>query len=112
MVAQRPNMLIVTVREGDIDRVKKRVSEVAGVTDITYNYITHKLHVRYEGDERRLYEIQLEIRRILGEASAEASSQDKKHRRRLDGAQDPASGLRTPTRRKGAIRQHLQSLSA
>lgn len=100
MVAQRPCVLIVTIRAGDIERVKRRVSEVAGVTDITYSYLTHKLHVKYEGDERRLYEIQSEIKRIVGEAGAEALGKDEKRPGRPPAAEVGPPGLGAPSPRK------------
>lgn len=67
MAAKRRNVLIVTVRLEDMEAVKKRVSDVEGVTDIAYSYLTHKLHVKYEGDEVRLREIQELINKTLAD---------------------------------------------
>ena len=48
----------------------KRISEISGVTDTDYSYLTQKLQVRYEGDQARLRKIALEIKKVLRSASA------------------------------------------
>jgi hypothetical protein len=71
MPASPRNVLIVRLAGvDDIEGVMKRISEISGVTDTDYSYLTQKLQVRYEGDQARLRKIALEIKKVLRSASA------------------------------------------
>ncbi len=59
-------VLIITLESGkQLETIKKRIARIKGVTDSDYSYLTHKLQVRYEGDQARLQEIDSEIRKVL-----------------------------------------------
>jgi hypothetical protein len=59
-------VLIISVRAiDDIEGAKKRVSQVSGVVDTEYNYLTEKLHVTYEGESAELRKTELKIKEAL-----------------------------------------------
>ena len=64
------SILIVTLPlDADIQATKKLVSEIRGVSEVDFNYITHKLRVRYDGDGKEGPEIQDAIKKIIARHS-------------------------------------------
>ncbi len=66
MRSNEGSVLIITVGEVDnVEDVKERIADIRGVTATEYSYLTHKLQVRFQGNQARLQEIDLEIKRLL-----------------------------------------------
>jgi len=79
-------VLIVSVRgieniEGNI----RRISEIEGVVDVQQNNLTRKLLIRYEGNQARMREIELELKSLLkdGDKGDRHAPRHPQRRRRL-----------------------------
>ena len=78
MAARQRGLLIVTLRDiEDVAGTKKRISGINGVVSVSFNQLTRKLLVRYQGDEAALLKINQEIKKILdGGQGTEGAADD------------------------------------
>jgi|HubBroStandDraft_6_1064221.scaffolds.fasta_scaffold2838870_1 hypothetical protein len=60
-------VLIVTLAStADVQATKERISEIEGVSDVDFNYLTQKIRVRYFGDGEKGPAIHAAILKVIG----------------------------------------------
>ena len=76
MTGEAKGILVVGIRHGvvDVESLKRRISGIRGVFDVQFNYLTHKLTIKYDGSDRVLNLINSNLDGVIRSANSEKSA--------------------------------------